>query len=712
MESNPDTFSKIANSLKQYRRAELADFETELGGNPIDKLYVDPLESQAVIKTLLQNNSTFVIGRKGTGKSTVFARAQDEIRRKTDTLSIYVDVKTLHELVSDLNNPIDPLTDTYISPITFKAHRLRKEFLGAVIEDIIKSIDKAYETRSLIQKWTGGARGYHEVISELKEIADNVRGAKLTQEELPILRRVSIKEKIGVASKEAGGQVGKIEVGLGVSPEVKSSAEASGYNEKIADAETYQEYADVVLRTFPFQSILEKIQELLKGVGLKKLFIFFDDFSELMWIDQKLFVDVILSPLNNASNEAIKLKVAGYPGRVYYGKIDPGKIDTIFLDFYRLYESSDIQTSEAQAINYLERLLETRFAAFGESVKNYFDAAVSLEDFYRQIFEITLNVPRLIGYLLHYVYLDRVSKRQLITPASLRLAAQKYHENVVKQYFDRMNRYALEPFDRKLDRHNQKQLLDKIVQEAKAVRRGIATGQIGGKYFEGLSNPPVSHFSVSRDLEGVFSSLELNFLVTKYHEMRDKNGKDVTIYSLSYGLCEAERLPWGYPRGRRDDRSYFVQRCFNYNSTVHAFLEKNQTLRCDDCAASFGMDKKQNIEFYKWKCPECNQGTCSVVTLGDDFKAEVRKLDMECMLAPVELEILEVLHDEATAMRAGEIAHLVDATYQLVGKRTSKLNEMGLVQKRKRDVVRNSLTDKAKNMYFSDEDGQDSEEYD
>jgi hypothetical protein len=47
-----------------------------------------------------------------------------------------------------------------------------------------------------------------------------------------------------------------------------------------------------------------------------------------------LFVDVVLSPLNNPSNEAIKLKVAAYPGRVYYGKIDPGKADTISRFFY------------------------------------------------------------------------------------------------------------------------------------------------------------------------------------------------------------------------------------------------------------------------------------------------------------------------------------------------------------------------------------------
>jgi hypothetical protein len=273
-------------------------------------------------------------------------------------------------------------------------------------------------------------------------------------------------------------------------------------------------------------------------VNLVRLFVFFDDFSELGWIEQKLFVDVILSPLNNASDETVKLKVAGYPGRIYYGKIDPGKIDTVGLGFYQLYKSQEIQTSEAAAINYLERLLTTRFRGFHEELSEYFEPTTPLADHYRLLFEVTLNVPRLIGYVRHYCYLDRVSKRQLITGASIRLAAQKYYETIIAQYFDRMNRFAMEPFERKLDRHNQQQLLRYLVDEARNVRRGISTGQTGGKYFEGLTNPPVSHFAVTPSMEKLLSALELNFLVTKYHEMRDKSGKDVSIYAFLMGSAK------------------------------------------------------------------------------------------------------------------------------------------------------------------------------
>jgi hypothetical protein len=88
-------FAEAANSLKLYRRAELLDQQTE---KPlIERLYVDPLPDGAVLDSMMRPNTTFLIGRKGTGKSTVFQRAQYEIRKSRHALSAYVDIKTVYE---------------------------------------------------------------------------------------------------------------------------------------------------------------------------------------------------------------------------------------------------------------------------------------------------------------------------------------------------------------------------------------------------------------------------------------------------------------------------------------------------------------------------------------------------------------------------------------------------------------------------------------
>jgi hypothetical protein len=326
-----------------------------------------------------------------------------------------------------------------------------------------------------------------------------------------------------------------------------------------------------------------------------------------------------------------------------------------------------------------------------------------MEEHMMLMFQTTFNVPRLMGAILHLCYLDRVSKKLFITPASLRLAARKYYESTIAQYFDRMNRFALEPFENKLDRHNQKELLKYAIGEARSVRRKITDGSLGGSYFAHVKNPPTSHFVVSPVLSEVFRSLESNFLVSRYKDTRDKDGKPVVVYALYYGLSEAERLGWGYPAGR-EYRNYFVQRCFDFSAAIHGFLTLNQTIRCSSCRKCYPLEQRDSFELYKWHCPECREGSCTVVNLAEDFQAEVARLRQDLMLEDIELEILNSLMSEAKPMRAGELSALVDVSYQLVGHRTSKLRDLGLVDKQPSSddgKMKSTITGKAIQTYFA-----------
>jgi hypothetical protein len=698
-------FSRMAESLRKYRRAELKDFEADVAADPLDAVYVDPLQGNAILNTILSSNTTFISGRKGTGKSTIFAKAQSEMRKRKDLLSIYVDVKALYDTVNASEVPFTDIGDVEVSQDLYRSHMIRKSFLAAVLSELITEIKAASEKMSLWDRWTGKQWDYNQLVEKLSLMSGDVKSARLSNEEIPILKRITEKtrtqrssERTSQESIGAGGKASASDPGLML------SAQVADMDTILSDNEIYTAYSDVILRSFPFVSLLVDIKNLLDEAGIKRLVVFFDDFSELDWIDQKLFVDVILAPLNNTSDERVKLKVACYPGRVYYGKIDPGKIDIVHLDFSKLYEASDIQSAEGAAVDYTKRLLEKRFEAFNLSIADYFDPKVGLDDYMRLLFEASFNVPRLIGFILHYCYMDQVSKGLPITQTAIRLAAKKYYDSTISQYFSRVQRFAHEPFARKLDRHNQQQLLNELIEESKNVRRRIQAGTVGGTYFEGLTNPPVSHFAISPKLEKVLSSLELNFLLTKYHDMRDKDGNDVSIYAFLYGLCEAERLPWGYPRGRRDDRSYFVQRCFNYTTVIYEFLAKSKTIRCADCGASFSIEQSEHFETFHWGCPDCRVGRCSIVVLGEEFKAEVQTLNEDLMLPEVEVEILGVLQDEDRKMRAKEISALINTTYQLVGKRTTKLQQMDLVHKDDSEGdMKSEITDKAKSIYFDAE---------
>ena len=87
-------FLQAVETLKFYRRAELLDDE---GQSIIKDLYVDPLPDNHVLHTVLRPNTTFLIGRKGTGKSTIFQRAQESLNSERNAIWAYIDIKTLYE---------------------------------------------------------------------------------------------------------------------------------------------------------------------------------------------------------------------------------------------------------------------------------------------------------------------------------------------------------------------------------------------------------------------------------------------------------------------------------------------------------------------------------------------------------------------------------------------------------------------------------------
>ncbi|MFG3454802.1 PHD finger domain-containing protein [Stutzerimonas stutzeri] len=705
---NSQLFSKVAESLRQYRRAELKDFEGEIGPAPIDQLYVDALPGDAILTSVLSGNTTFLLGRKGTGKSTVFAKAQSIIRDQKNLISAYLDVKSICDVLT-INEISEKSIESHgISVQAYRSHLVRKAMLGKIISELLKEINDSCENMSLWDRWTGQKKQFTELKEKLSKIGSSVRDSKLESHEIPVLQTISRQmrakhqsnqgvEKKGKAKASGKSSLKDIQFG------VEAEASQAEFDNVLDDSELYDEYSDVVLRSFPFDEIIQEIQILLSEAKLNRLVVFFDDFSELRLLDQRLFVDVVLSPLNNASKESVKLKIAGYPGRVYYGKIDPGKTDTVGLDFSDLYEASEVQEMEKAASDYASRLLHTRFESFGVPMEEFFDTSVTpIEEYIGLIFRASFNVPRIMGHIFHQCFLDRISRGNKITPATIRLAARKYFEGTISRYFDRLNKYALEPFENKLDRHNQQVLLGCLINEARTVRRKIVDGEVGGKYFNKLgSNPPVSHFVVTPELEEIFRSLESNFFLSRYKNTRDKEGRPVIVYALFMGLTESERLAWGYPEGR-DYRNYFVQRCFEYSRAIHEFLSSSQTIRCDHCGHCHPMEDKKSIERYGWRCPECLEGSCSVENISNSFREEVEKLNKEIMLEPVELEIITTLKDEARDMRAGEIAALIDVTHQLVGRRTSKLKDLGLVDKFDGEdgKVRSGITDRCDKTYF------------
>jgi hypothetical protein len=215
--------------------------------------------------------------------------------------------------------------------------------------------------------------------------------------------------------------------------------------------------------------------------------------------------------------------------------------------------------------------------------------------------------------------------------------------------------------------------------------------------------PPTSHFYILTELDQLIASLELNFFLTKYYEMSDRDGRKVSIYALNYGLCQKYSIEFGRPDGRREYRLYYVERIFDYSSTLQDYVRANQEISCDRCNAKFETDQLAALRMFDMMCPSCKKGTCQVVNLSKRYEHTLKAISDDLLLPKVELGILHTLGHVDRAMFAGDIAGELDCSYQLVGIRGRFLADRGLVDRGQSLGGRRqlSVTEQARRIYLS-----------
>lgn len=130
-------FVDVAESLKKYRRADLID---ENGKSILDKLYVDLLPDNIILNKCLLDNTTFLIGRRGTGKSTIFLKLENEYRKKKNYLPCYVDVKTIYES-SQAQVINQQYLQEYLSGKNLSTYLMARNFIQSVLNRIYEEID-------------------------------------------------------------------------------------------------------------------------------------------------------------------------------------------------------------------------------------------------------------------------------------------------------------------------------------------------------------------------------------------------------------------------------------------------------------------------------------------------------------------------------------------------------------------------------------------
>lgn len=701
-------FFEAVESLKKYRRADLID---DKGRSLLEKLYTDLLPDELILKKGLLNNTTFFIGRKGTGKSTIFLRLEQELRKKDNYLSCYLDVKTIFEKSQAQYSSLAKVEELIPEELLNK-YLIERTFIQNTLIAIQEELSKKYTSlgdRIASIFVTTKPEAVKERIDELlQRISDN---KILESIELPLLKNISTKSKATHEdSKEKETRLGGIEVTGGINAEgleggIKTDSGITWKKGNKDTSEIESEFSNVLLQVFQIKEIIDEIKSILKILKIDHLFILLDDFSEIDDHAIHRFVDVILAPLNNWSDEFIKFKIAAYPGRIYYGKIDPGKIDTIYLDFYNLYSQFDRDKMEINATDFSKRLVESRIKHYtGTNIEEFFETDnFNLEDYFTLFFKVSMNVPRILGYILSFCYQSKTVYDKKINRTDIEAASQRYYEDKILTFFDSTT-YSLLSMDEKISILQLRELLNKISDKLGEIRRRIQSKELTGSSYT-PTIPYASHFHFTPDIEKYLKTLELNFFISKYNDMSDKDGILSSVYCINYGLTRKLNIPWGKPEGTQY-RKYFIERPFNFTKLIVDFLNGAKRIQCinPNCAKEYSIEQIKFLEFNNFKCNVCSSPV-EIKSISVTISEKIQAIDTNKFLPDVELKILQELAKSDEPLYAREIAQEIDYSGQLVGWRGKKLAQDRNFVKRIRDKegtpYKYNLSDEGK-KYFEE----------
>lgn len=663
--NNQTDFLKFATSLKLVRKAIIEHD----GKNVIDEIYTDLLPNDGVLQQVNLPRTSILKGRKGTGKSTILQKSIADMIQNKDVITVYIDVKTLYDgATPTLNTAIETPISTEL-----KKYLIYKNFLFEVVKEANNNFRETVMKGSVLSRLRqtlGGKMNYVEMAFD--QMLSNLDS---------VIKKVDAQLFTLVSNSETVSTQGSIEVGA----ELSTTPNAKLTLKDTEESSCKTEFSNAVLKYFDIKKCLIdsflKIRDILQ---VKYIYIYLDDYSEMDKEAQELFMDWFVAPLNNISDDFVKFKIATYPSRFYFGKLDNQKVDEIHLDFYNSLSSyKNIAKMEELSINYIRRLIMNRFNIFlpDNKINDFFD--VKEDELFELLFDISLNTPRVIGYVLAYCYTTHITLDKKITKAALSAAAQKYYEDVTQQYFE-SNKFVIQSFDEMVSRENLRFLMSKFIDKEKENNRIVN--------IEEKRDLPTSHFLVSNDLSKLLDSLELNGYITTYNKINDKDNSPSTLYAINYGLCQQENLKFGRPKDT-ELRKYYQERKFVFNDILKDHFNKSQELECME-GHRFSFEQYSMIEAFGMICPICSRENhrmipCelkvtnnNVIELIQDYVKNSLNLSDE-----LEFEILNYLSlNKDEYHRASVIAEELDCTYQLIAKRAMKLVERELVVVSKRDT--------------------------
>jgi energy-coupling factor transporter ATP-binding protein EcfA2 len=606
----------MVESLKRYQRAELINENDE---NLIENLYTDPYEGNSVLQSMMNDQMTLLIGRKGSGKSTIVNRFQHEVRKTKDKISLYIDVRTIY---SRSQNSAETDNNNALSGEDQVKFSLYSNFIKKIIEEIKNEINKnLFNNNKWIQK-ISNLFSNDRKISETDFLAEleNILNRSINSfSDISMIKTISESDKKTQESSSNISMGAKFSCKLEASSRLENNETIENYNEKL--------FSSILKRDFQIVNFSDELKKILANIGLKKVFVCLDDCSELDKDALDIFIKTIVAPLHNDSEGFYRFKIAFYPERYTLPDIDRTKIDTVSLDYYHLYKSSGADKVEEQAILYVRRLLQQRIKYYYRTenisiIENQlFDTKnLTVDDYYKLLFQICSCIPRNIGKVLFYAQRRSITQGKPITKNVLQESAEDQYVNDIETIITRDEFFTYKSYGEIFRRTQLKALVQKIIDRAKDNKRQI--GESRSDIFKNYttSNAP-SHFLFAKkgENESFLSTLEINFFITRISEQKDKGdyvnrqliSNDIVVYTINYGLCQKENIVFDDVNNRK----YRIERVFDYNKLIEEWANNSMYVKCKNCGTEYDISDWEKIKEFDYYCRQCKKSNaCELVS--------------------------------------------------------------------------------------------------
>ena len=255
-------FLEFATSLKLVRKAAAE----RNGKNIINDIYTDLLPDDGILKQVNLPRTSIIKGRKGTGKSTVFQKSIEDMKKDEKVITVYIDVKSLFDGATPALSKALPLEITD----EIKRYLIYKNFLFEVINEASKSLKQSIKAQPFLKRIFKTVNGTEiRVEEEFKKIKDNVDDVvkDIDAQFLTIIKQTSEKKNSDNALIDA---------------EVSKKPFLKGKIENTSEDAQKAEFSNVILQYFDIKKcLIESFLSIREILGVKYIYMYLDDYSEM-----------------------------------------------------------------------------------------------------------------------------------------------------------------------------------------------------------------------------------------------------------------------------------------------------------------------------------------------------------------------------------------------------------------------------------------------